>query len=206
VIERGGPAFVAIEWDSGILTTRDEQRALFREKWTNSRPKDGPQIVDALVERLGWESDAHLALLPDTPIVWLEQGRDPPPSQGPMAVNRLFTEQMVIGPDYKATPSDQVMPRICNYWLKEADGVADAMKANGRDFSRDEKWRDLVAAAIAAHSVGWGLIVVGALHASEWDDKTLYCMLGQTHLCQAHFLLWSPVAPGPPCGPVKPLV
>lgn len=190
----GQPAFVAVEWDSGIVNTRGPQRTLYRTKWSASRPQDPPEVVDLLTFRLAWESDSHASCVPDAPIVYLDEGRDPAPSGSPFGSNRLIQEQLLIGPNYKATPTDEVLPQVCAHWEAESAAVERAIQEKGWDPTRDRTWHGLIRDASSRTSGDWAVVTVGALHASRISDETLYCLLHDEFDCSVEYLAIRPAA------------
>lgn len=196
--ERMAPAFIAIEWDSGVVESRIAQRTLYREKWGAKRPQDRGSQLRKLATRLAWESDGHRAVVRGVPIVWLDEGRVELASSRPFGSNRLVNEQFILGPNFQHVTRGDAMAAINKSWIDEADATQKKI-GSPRDSSRDLVWQRRILRAIRVHRGDWAAIVVGAIHASEWDAQTLFCLMSGQYTCVVRFLVWEPTIPGAPC-------
>ena len=199
VAARGRPSFVAVEWDDGVAKSRIGQRRLYRDIWLRTRAQDAGSPIRKLATRLAWESDGHKSIIRRVPIVWLDNGRPQLPSQGPFATNRLVTERFVLGgPKHTAIATDVAMASINAYWIAEAEETQKKLIGQ-RDAARDHVWFDRIRRSIRVFGGDWAVVVVGAIHASEWDRDTLFCLLSGHFNCRTSFLVWKPTLPGKPC-------
>lgn len=190
----GNPEFVAVEWDSGIRARLEGERQDFRARWARFRGQDPQWLVDQLTESIAWEADVFRPVFGDLRVVWLEDGRDPPPSSRPLGLNRRFDWEFVLAPDPKVRPPEDVLPRLHQYCIEDAETTQRSLAREGRDAGRDKKWAETLLPLLGAD--GWSLVIVGALHASEWDDQTLFSLLqAKGHTCETEYLLWRPQKP-----------
>lgn len=199
IAKSGRPAFIAVEWDSGVVRARKLQRRLYREKWLAKRSQDKGSVIRSLATRLAWESDGHQGIVRDVPLIWLEECRADKPSAGYFGANKLFVEQLALGTNFTMVSSRDALAAINRAWILEADSVQ-ANIPTPRDSSRDIAWHRQVSRAIRKFPGQWAVIVVGAVHASEWDSQTLYCLLSKEQPCRTEYLVWAPTIPGSPCG------
>jgi len=188
------PVLVAVEWDSGIVAKLEAEREDFKRRWARFREQDPPELVEQLAKSIAWESDVFKDVFGDLPVVWLEDGRGEPPSTRPLGSNRRLDCEYALAPDPKERPTADVLPRLHRYWLEDAEVTQKKLIEDGRDSSRDKAWEKNLAPSLDKD--GWALVIVGAIHASDWDDETLFNLLiAGGHRCDAGFLVWKPTPP-----------
>jgi hypothetical protein len=191
----GAPTLVATEWDRGIQRKEQHERADFKERWSRFRDQDPPKLLQSLADSIAWESDVFREVFGDVPVVWLEDGRNPLPSDRPLGRNRRVDfEIALVPPDPRQCPVEEVLPRIHEYWIRDAESTQKQLARDGRDPTRDKEWAKILKAHLTDN--GWALVIVGAVHASQWDNQTLYNLLRHHgHDCETQFLVWTPTIP-----------
>lgn len=195
---QGQPCFVAVEWDCGIREKLDAEREDFLTRWARFRPNDPPGLVRQLSDVIGWEADAHVDACAGAEVCYLDDGRDPLPSSRPLGRNRRVDFEYILAPDPQMRPADEVLARIHQYYVEDAVRVVANFRDAGRDASRDHEWANCLSAKAAAQDRDtWGLVIVGAYHASRCDGRTLFTLLRERgHDCEAKFLGWEPTCGG----------
>ncbi|HEV2173118.1 MAG TPA: hypothetical protein VGR71_06105, partial [Nitrospira sp.] len=153
----GKPAFIAVEWDSGVVKARVIQRRLYRKHWLAKRPQDKGRPIRQLTTRLAWESDGHRGIVRSVPIVWLEECRPDKPSLGSFGSNKLFNEQLALGINFTAVSSKDALAEISRGWIAEANQVQSGIQAPRNSF-RDVAWYKRISRAIRIHSGDWALV------------------------------------------------
>jgi hypothetical protein len=173
----GDPAFVAVEWGPGALGLIALARPSFRKLaggvWGDGATED---LIGRLADTIGWEADAHCAVLPELPPVYL----DPLRRRTNRALNAgLYAE--IFWQRLREYPGDRGDVAATLAWIRTRSievAQADAYGLlEGRDLTREEAWRNRLAEQHPPDSGGWGLAVVGALHASSLDDDTFRRLL-----------------------------
>jgi len=156
-----GPAFFATEWDSTMFAKLRDQRPLFRELLKAEWPGLSPHLLEVLTLSLAYEGDAHVSEYPNTPTVWLDEGRIPDEGdfenylQNRLALYRSFVNGMEIT-DEKA-------------FLTTMSEVSERRAATPAFVpgSRDDIFAQRILERIEGDPDQWAVAIVGKLHGSE---------------------------------------
>lgn len=193
-VDMSAPAFVAVEWDDAVAPKLSTERSDFQKRWKAKRPADAEQLVRQLSDTLAWEADIHADSYPDTPVIYLDNGREPLPSSTLSAVGLIYRYSMWLMPQWVEVASEEILERLVGKSVEDAEVAMQAAGKDGLrpDSDRDVEWDKAISNALPQLHGDWGLIVVGAAHASDYDDKTLFSLLSKKHECTAEFLVWKP--------------
>ncbi len=191
----GDPTFVAVEMDVGIKGILDGKRQMFRVLAGGLFGGGAaPQVIEALAMTMAWEVDSHRALLKDLDPIYL----DLPDKPRSHAINGVasFEHFNIELKDYAGDPTS--VSDACKHLSQKAAARAtDVAKAyaSKRDEQKARERDFMYSLRFALKGNGWGLIVVGALHASNYDGDTLRALLQKAgHKVTVKYLTWQPPA------------
>lgn len=169
--EQEPPRFVAVEWSQGGQGMIEFQRPAF-VRIAGGLLGNGTQadLTNRLAMTIAWEVDSHRAVFGDVPPTYL----DPPSRQTSRAINAgLYLDifrQRLLG-----FAGDVAVTQDVLQWIRDRcieAGQNDVPDFPHRDLGREQTWLDRLEAQHAHDSPGWGVAVVGALHASTIDPNT----------------------------------
>lgn len=193
----GHPAFVAVEMDPNIKAFLKIRRGMF-ERLAGGLWGDGvdPPVARALGETMAWEVDAHRAILDIEPVFLDEAGS----REGAVEPKLHFgiSTKRLEGFSGDRRSADEVAGYISEKSISVADAGAVNRYKNDPDFREQEAKREAGWIRVLRDELrkdGWGLAVVGAMHASQYDDRTFRNLLAAqrgVELAEVHYLGWTP--------------
>lgn len=192
----GEPAFVAVEMDVGIRHLLNPKREAFRSIAGGLFGSGGDAaVIDALAKTMAWEVDAHRAVLPNHDPVYLDHPDKPRSGaiNGIASFNSFRGELSDFNGDRSSVTevtthlSSKAQTRATTAAIPHYPEIREDQKARERDFLSSIR-REL-------RMAGWGLLVVGALHASRYDNDTFRMLLDREgHHITVKYLTWQPPA------------
>ncbi len=192
----GEPAFVAVEMDVGIRHLLNAKRETFRNVAAGLFGTGGDAaVIDALAKTMAWEVDAHRGVLPNKDPVYLDHPDRPRSGaiNGIASFNSFRAELADFNEDRSSVIevtthlSNKAQTRATTAAIPHYPAIRDEQKARERDFLSNIR-REL-------RMPGWGLLVVGALHASRYDNDTFRMLLDREgHFITVKYLTWQPPA------------
>jgi len=197
VARRGSePSFVGVEMDEGIQyllrTKRNSFRNLAGGLWGDGA---APAVVTSLASAMAWEVDAYRKVLPGVEPTYL----DPPDRATSQGVDGLLAFGSCLvklqGFSGNRNDVDEVVA-----WLSKAavtrattDGTRRFAAIRDDQRKREKAW--MYNLRFQLEKSGWGLAIVGALHASRYDHDTFrQLLISAGHMPIPHYLTWTPPA------------
>lgn len=173
------PRFVAAEWDqtfaAALLSEREHLRARLLLLWKGA----APAVIEMGVDSLCWEATAHRGLFADEPeVVWLDDklderyeflAKDP---KGTIESHKSPPLAALMGDPANASSELQALAHTGAEIAKAWPAWEARMPARRAKETREKTWADRVGAAIGGENKGWGVVIVGAAHATCFDEYT----------------------------------
>jgi hypothetical protein len=173
------PEFVALEWDRDHFAEVRASRAQFSADVSAAFPQLTRPDLDTMAEALGFEGDAHEQFFPDTPAIWMNEGR----RVRDYAADRLNLLRSVLI-DQRIALDD---PGVFQHWCRilrevgQPDGVPDPW---GLD--RDGEKTDVVRRHVVADHDRWALVIIGANHTVCGPNWMCGKLAAEDHTCLTH--------------------
>lgn len=152
------PAFVAVEYDSGLFARIKSQRTVFRILMSEQWPHITPELLDELELSLGYEGDTHEVVFPGAKVIWLDEGR--PFDTTGFAWDRLIMYTDFLGERGLPRNTPAALSRLSQEAWRRANPPSE-----GDD--RDYKFAQLILQEIEHEAADWAIAIVGATHASD---------------------------------------
>jgi hypothetical protein len=195
----GHPTFVAVEMDPNIRWYLRGRRGMF-DCLAGGIWGDGvdPNVARMLAGTMAWEVDAHSAVIDINPIFLDEAGT----REGTVDAKLHFTLMMTRLKGFEGDRRNT--GEVTAYISARASTAADQGAVNRykddpdyreKEAIREERWLRPIRQELRME--GWGLVVVGAMHASRYDDRTFRSLLAATpgvEIGDVRYLTWSPPA------------
>jgi hypothetical protein len=195
----GYPAFVAVEADPNIRWFLRARRRTF-ERLAGGLWSDGvePAVAHVLAQTMGWEVDAHRAIVDVDPVFLDAPGTREatvePKQHFLLMVLRLegFAGDRGSAAEVAAHISERAVAGANVGGTHRYDSEPNFRQEQA---AREEGWHRTLRPELRQD--GWGLVVIGALHASRYDDRTFRSLLAVTpgvEVAAVNYLGWSPPA------------
>lgn len=196
------PRLIAVEHDPNVKGFVTMERSAFKNL-ASGLWGDGvdPGVAEMLAQSLAWEVDAHRAVIDEDPF-FLD---DPGSREKAMKGSSHLTLMKARLTGYEGAHDD--VEAIANHVDAAAvaaasiEALAEFRKPENREkqAKREEGWLARVRYEVRFDLVrkqdGWILGVVGALHASQHDDRTFRNLLANTagfDIVDVRYLAWIP--------------
>jgi hypothetical protein len=164
------PVFVAVEFDKDLFNQTVKQRQAFRNLLAVEWPDLDSEELDTLELALVYEGDTHLTAFPNTPVVWLDAGRQIPPDLNGYAKRRVAMYKCYLNGASLHGSLDVVSQRL--------HAVADEKCI---DLVRSAKFAKHLQRSVQERPGTWALSITGAAHTNasiEGSMAALCCDRG----------------------------
>lgn len=150
---------------------RPHLQAQLTATWQGHNPAD--ELIATLGSSLAWESDlVHEA--PGATPVWLESG-----SVGNVNSSVDYWHDRFV--EWLANPALALQaPTALNQICQHSHAIGDlAARVWDYEFGNDEKWLERIDQQVNPEGPGWMIVMLGSLHTTMADDRTLWRHLAQ---------------------------
>jgi len=156
------PAFVAVEWDEQHFKEVKKQRPIIRSLAQSKWPNATDEFYNTLKLTAAFEADTHVSLLPNTQIIWLDQGQSLPNAGAIInySPTQIDIYKKCILPN--TTEFDSVLLKTMS---KKAWKIPEPPEKGGTD--RDRLFADAIIKKSGLEPSAWSIAVVGADHGSR---------------------------------------
>lgn len=162
------PEFVAVEFSQEHFSCIKLQRPLMRKFVLEAWPETTPEIQVLFEKSLLFEVDLHKKFFPTVETIWMDQGRvvDDPTKISDYAKDRMNIYLSFL-PDCRQKIGIVDIKRMCEV----AWDSGSQPKPGGTE--RDVKFAKIILQRAKGVQNGWGIIIVGASHASPLPGTML---------------------------------
>lgn len=154
------PAFVAVEWDEKLFREVFSQRPVFAEMARSEWPEEQAETLKVLALSVGFEGDTHSEVFDKVETLWLDEGRQANVSQYAkqrLKVYKHFLSQDTGSVDLTLLTKLSHVAKLAEQPLKEGT-------------VRDVTWSGLLLQRSSKGGADWGVVIVGASHATDIPD------------------------------------
>ncbi len=195
VAARGNPAFIGVEMDDGIRhmlrVIRERFKGLATGLWGDAAE---PAVLNMLADTMAWEVDAHRAACPELEPVFLEDANIHASSSGVDHLQAFASFRADLGGfDGDRKSPAEVAAWVSSSALARADRYGLDTYTRKRDLHRRRERQWHYALRFETRKPGYGVAVIGALHASRHDPETFRRLLERDgHQVAVEYLSWRP--------------
>ncbi len=160
------PDAIAVEWKKEIAYEVVRQRIVMKKVLSQQYPSADPNDLDLLANAMAFESDSHIKIYPNLPIIWLDQER----------LVDLSDDDVTNFYIYRKSYYDSIINIGINSISDISDYVCRTMGTNGPS-ERDHMFYDLLQKEIEENGYKRIICIVGAYHANLIEEKRFANML-----------------------------
>ena len=160
------PDAIAVEWKKEIAYEVVRQRIVMKKVLSQQYPSADPNDLDLLANAMAFESDSHIKIYPDLPIIWLDQER----------LVDLSDDNVTNFYIYRKSYYDSIIKLGINSISDISNYVCRTMGTNGPS-ERDHMFYDLLQKEIEENGYKRIICIVGAYHANLIEEKRFANML-----------------------------
>ncbi len=173
------PEFVAVEFGQEHFPSIKLQRPLMRKFVLEAWPDTTLEIQVLFEESLLFEVDLHTKLFPTVETIWMDQGRE---VHDPTIISDYAKDRMNIYLSFLPDTKPKVEIADIKGMCKVAWDRGSQPKPGGTE--RDEKFASVVHRRAEGVHNGWGIVIVGASHASPIPGTMLSRIIGGGISCE----------------------
>ena len=160
------PDAIAVEWKKEIAYEVVRQRIVMKKVLSQQYPSADPNDLDLLANAMAFESDSHIKIYPNLPIIWLDQER----------LVDLSDDNVTNFYIYRKSYYDSIIKLGINSISDISNYVCRTMGTNGPS-ERDHMFYDLLQKEIEKNGYKRIICIVGAYHANLIEEKRFAHML-----------------------------
>ena len=160
------PDAIAVEWKKEIAYEVVRQRIVMKKVLSQQYPSADPNDLDLLANAMAFESDSHIKIYPNLPIIWLDQER----------LVDLSDDNVTNFYIYRKSYYDSIIKLGINSISDISSYVCRTMGTNGPS-ERDHMFYDLLQKEIEENGYKRIICIVGAYHANLIEEKRFANML-----------------------------
>jgi len=163
------PLFVAVEWEEKVFRAIETQRPHFRELISAAWPCQSEDFLDVMAASLAFDGDSHRDDESIGQTIWMDQQGTSPndPKVLEYAEARLERIRFLVGGDTLPDDPFRALSTISEkLWTLPPDCVD--LEDEGQ---RDRTFWATLQPHLNSSALGWGLVIVGQLHAEQCDIR-----------------------------------